>query len=170
MPQVAFAIRPAEPTDVPEIVAMVGELADYEHARHEAKATEADFHAALFAAQPALFALIAEDDAQQVAGFALYFLNFSTWLGKHGIYLEDLFVRPQYRGAGIGQALLGRLAQLCVERGYGRLEWWVLDWNEPALGFYRHLGAKAMDEWTVHRITGSELVALANRAPEYGEG
>lgn len=173
MEQVAFSIRPAEPSDVPAIIAMVRELADYEQALHEAQATEEHFHAALFAAQPAVFALVAEVAHTQggqpnMAGFALYFLNFSTWVGKHGIYLEDLFVRPQYRGAGIGQALLASLAQLCVERGYGRLEWWVLDWNEPALRFYHRLGARPMDEWTVHRVTGPDLTALAAQAPKQG--
>ncbi len=143
---------------------MVRELADYEQALHEAKATVEQFHAALFGTQPAVFALVAESGGS-VAGFALYFLNFSTWLGEHGIYLEDLYVRPQYRGTGIGKALLATLAQSCVDPGYGRLEWWVLDWNEPALEFYRGVGAQPMDEWTVQRITGPDLVSLAAHAP-----
>lgn len=100
--------------------------------------------------------------AYPLAGFALWFLNFSTWTGTHGIYLEDLFVRPELRGQGHGRALLQTLARLCVERGYQRLEWWVLDWNEPALRFYRSTGACPMDEWTVHRLTGDALRALAN--------
>ena len=99
-----------------------------------------------------------------VAGFALWFLNYSTWLGRHGIYLEDLYVTPALRGAGLGRALLGELARICVQRGYGRLEWWVLDWNAPARGFYESLGAVAMDEWTVHRLTGPALDALAGPA------
>jgi GNAT superfamily N-acetyltransferase len=107
----------------------------------------------------------AEGGAARLAGMALWFLNASTWLGRHGIYLEDLYVRPQYRGRGYGQALMATLAAICVERGYARLEWWVLDWNAPAIGFYESLGARAMDEWTVHRITGAELDALAGQAP-----
>lgn len=173
MEPIPFSIRPAEQDDVPQIVAMVRELAEYEEALHEAQATEEQFHAALFAPNPAVFALVAVHDdptGERIVGFALYFLNFSTWLGKHGIYLEDLYVRPQYRGSGIGQALLASLAQVCVDRGYGRLEWWVLDWNEPALGFYRHLGAQPMDEWTVHRVTGRELTALASQAPQRDRG
>lgn len=165
MGQIRYSIRPVEQSDVSEIVAMVRELADYEQALHEAQATPEQFHAALFAEHPAVFGLVAASDDTGVVGFALYFLNFSTWLGKHGIYLEDLYVRPQYRGSGVGQALLASLAQLCVERDYGRLEWWVLDWNEPALGFYRRLGARPMDEWTVHRVAGPELTALAAQAP-----
>lgn len=173
MEQIRYSIRPVTESDVPAIVAMVRELADYEQALHEAQATSEQFQAALFAEHPAVFALVAVVDDSEgsdanngIVGFALYFLNFSTWVGKHGIYLEDLYVRPQYRGSGIGQALLSSLARLCVERDYGRLEWWVLDWNEPALGFYRRLGARPMDEWTVHRVTGLELTALAAHAPQ----
>lgn len=155
------SIRPARPADVADILAMVRELADYEHALHEVVATEQQLTEALFSAHPALFGLVAELDDGSLAGFALYFRNFSTWLGRHGIYLEDLYVRPQYRGDGLGRALLAELAHLCVEQGYGRLEWWVLDWNEPALGFYRSLGAEPMDEWTVQRVTGDALNRLA---------
>jgi GNAT superfamily N-acetyltransferase len=153
-------IRTATPADVPLIHAMVRELADYERALSEAKATEQQLHDALFGARPAVFAHIAEDEGGEVVGFALWFLNFSTWNGTHGIYLEDLYVRPSARGAGHGKALLTELARLCVERGYGRLEWSVLDWNAPSIAFYRSLGALPMDEWTVYRLTGGPLAAL----------
>ncbi|WP_157246118.1 GNAT family N-acetyltransferase [Nonomuraea typhae] len=155
-------IRPATPGDVPEILAMVRELADYENAPQEVRSTEAQLHQALFGERPAAFAHVAEHDGR-AAGFALWFLNFSTWRGKHGIYLEDLFVRPRYRGEGYGRALLAELAAICVERGYQRLEWSVLDWNEPAIGFYKSLGAIPMDEWTVYRLTDEPLRALAGR-------
>jgi len=112
-----------------------------------------------------VFAHVAEHDGS-VVGFALWFLNYSTWLGKHGIYLEDLYVTPAVRGTGLGKALLAELAGICVERGYGRLEWWVLDWNSPARGFYASLGAVGMDEWTVHRLTGPALTALAAHASQ----
>jgi GNAT superfamily N-acetyltransferase len=152
-------IRPARPADVPAIVALVQELAEYERARDEAKATVDDLERALFGPSPAVFADVAEVDGE-VVGFALWFLNFSTWLGRHGIYLEDLYVQPAHRGAGLGRALLAGLARRCVERGYGRLEWSVLDWNEPAIGFYESLGAVRMDEWTVHRLAGDALRTL----------
>lgn len=139
---------------------MIGELAEYERAPDEVVATEDLLREALFAENPAVFALVAEDGGD-VVGFALWFRNFSTWLGRHGVYLEDLYVRPQHRGQGHGKALLSALARICVERDYGRLEWWVLDWNEPALQFYRSLGAVPMDEWTVHRVTGEPLRRLA---------
>jgi GNAT superfamily N-acetyltransferase len=154
-------IRPAKPEDVAEIHAMVRELADYEKSLDQAKATEQQFHDALFGERPAAFAHIAEDDEGRVLGFALWFLNYSTWTGVHGIYLEDLYVRPASRGAGYGKALLAQLARICVERGYQRLEWSVLDWNESALAVYRSQGAVPMDEWTVHRVTGAALTAMA---------
>ena len=157
-------IRAARPEDVAEILAMVRELADYERALDEVVATEEQLAAALFGDHPALFGLVVELDDASLAGFALYFLNFSTWLGRHGVYLEDLYVRPQHRGSGFGQELLAELARICVDRGYGRLEWWVLDWNEPALGFYRSIGAEPMDEWTVQRVTGPALARLAQSA------
>lgn len=157
-------IRPARAGDVPAILGLIRDLAVYERASDAAVATEADLRLALFAPEPAVFAHVAEDEGQ-VVGFALWFRNFSTWLGKHGIYLEDLYVRPEFRGRGYGRALLTELARIAVERGYGRLEWWVLDWNEPAIGFYGSLGAHAMDEWTVYRVTGEDLRALANQAP-----
>ena len=157
-------IRSAKPEDVAEIHAMVRELADYEKSLDEAKATAQQLNDALFGARPAVFAHVAEDEAGTVAGFALWFLNYSTWNGVHGIYLEDLYVRPAARGAGYGKALLAQLAGICVERGYGRLEWSVLDWNEPALAVYRSQGAVPMDEWTVHRLSGEALEALAGKA------
>ncbi|MEV4895991.1 GNAT family N-acetyltransferase [Nonomuraea sp. NPDC055795] len=153
-------IRPATPDDVSEILAMVAELADYEKVPHEARATEAQLRTALFGEQPAAFAHVAEHDGR-LAGFALWFLSFSTWRGVHGIYLEDLYVRPQHRGGGYGRALLAELARICVDRGYQRLEWSVLDWNAPAIGFYKKLGAIPMDEWTVYRLTDEPLRALA---------
>ena len=158
------SIRPARPEDVPEILTMVRELADYERALDEVVATEQQFTDALFGSNPALFGLVVELDDASLAGFALYFLNFSTWLGRHGVYLEDLYVRPEHRGSGFGRALLAALARICIDRGYGRLEWWVLDWNEPALGFYRSLGAQPMDEWTVQRVTGTALDQLAQQS------
>jgi GNAT superfamily N-acetyltransferase len=156
-------IRSATTDDVPAVLAMVRELAEYEHARNEALATEAQLRAALFGEHPAVFAHIAEDDETgEAVGFALWFLNFSTWQGKHGIYLEDLYVRPYARGGGHGRALLARLAQIAVERGYGRVEWSVLDWNEPSIGFYKSLGAVPMDEWTGFRLTGDALDSLGS--------
>ena len=154
-------IRPATAEDIPAIHAMVRELADYERAPDDAEATEEQLHSALFGPHPAAFAHIAEDDTTgSVVGFALWFLNFSTWKGVHGLYLEDLYVRPQSRGGGHGKALLTELARICVQRGYGRLEWSVLDWNEPSIGFYKSLGAVPMDEWTVFRLTGEPLAVL----------
>jgi GNAT superfamily N-acetyltransferase len=149
-------IRPARPDDVATVVRLVRELAEYERAASEVRLTETDLHAALFGPTPAVFCHVAEV-AGDVVGFAVWFLNFSTWLGRHGIYLEDLYVRPEHRGKGLGRALLGALARTCADRGYGRLEWWVLDWNEPAHGFYRSLGARPMDEWTVWRLDGENL-------------
>ena len=156
-------IRPAKPEDVAEIHAMVRELAEYEKALDEAKATPQHLQDALFGANPRVFAHIAEDDYGTVVGFALWFLNFSTWTGAHGIYLEDLYVRPSARGTGYGKALLAQLARVCVERGYTRLEWSVLDWNAPAIAVYRSQGAVPMDEWTVHRLTGDALREMAQR-------
>jgi GNAT superfamily N-acetyltransferase len=153
-------IRSATPEDVAEIRAMVRELADYEKSLPESRATEQQLHDALFAEHPAAFAHIAEDEQGRTVGFALWFRNYSTWTGVHGIYLEDLYVRPEFRGGGHGKALLTELARICVERGYGRLEWSVLDWNEPAIAFYKSLGAVSMDEWTVYRLAGAPLAAL----------
>jgi len=154
-------IRPARPDDIPAIHQLIRDLAEYERSLHEVTATQQDLGAALFAEQPALFAHVAEEDGQP-AGFALWFLNYSTWLGKHGIYLEDLYVKPERRGQGHGRALLAELARICAERGYPRLEWAVLNWISPARRFYESLGAAAMDEWTVYRLTGPALHALAS--------
>jgi GNAT superfamily N-acetyltransferase len=153
-------IRPARPADVPVIYQLIRDLAAYEKALPEVTGTEQDLRRALLADPPAVFAHVAEHDGE-VVGFALWFLNFSTWEGKHGIYLEDLYVRPDMRRFGLGRALLAELGRICLERGYPRLEWWVLDWNQPARAFYAALGAAEMDEWTVHRLTGPALRALA---------
>jgi len=150
-------IRRAGPPDVGPILAMVAELADYERSADQARMTVEQLHNALFGPSPALFGHVAVDPAGESVGFALWFLNFSTWEGTHGIYLEDLYVRPSARGGGYGKQLLQTLAAVCVERGYARLEWWVLDWNQPAIDFYRAAGAVAMDEWTVFRLTGPAL-------------
>ena len=157
-----MSIREAVPADVPEILAMIHELADYEKAPHEVVATPGLLRDALFGPEPGVYALMAEDDETgAVVGFALWFRNFSTWLGRHGVYLEDLYVRPSHRGHGYGKALLQELARIAVERGYGRFEWWVLDWNTPAIDFYRSIDAVPMDEWTVYRVTGEPLRRLA---------
>ncbi|MFD4833626.1 GNAT family N-acetyltransferase [Streptomyces uncialis] len=157
-------IRTAVPDDVPVIHAMVRELAEYEKALHEVRATEEQLRTALFGDHPAAFAHVAQDaETGEAIGFALWFLNFSTWRGVHGIYLEDLYVRPERRGGGHGKALLTELARICVDRGYERLEWSVLDWNKPSIDFYRSLGATPQDEWTVHRLTDTALKSLAAR-------
>jgi GNAT superfamily N-acetyltransferase len=154
-------IRNAVVEDVPAIIEMIRELAEYERALPEAQATEEQLRAALFDADPAVFGLMAADDTTgAVVGFALWFRNFSTWTGTHGVYLEDLYVRPAHRGAGHGRALLAALAGIAVERGYHRFEWSVLDWNAPAIGFYESLGARPMDEWTGFRLTGDPLKRL----------
>ena len=155
----SLAIREATPADTPLIRDLIRELAVYEQLESEAVATVEDLAAALFGPSPRVFCDIAELDGAPV-GFALWFYNFSTFVGRHGLYLEDLFVRPQARGAGAGRALLARLARRCVDEGLGRLEWAVLDWNAPAIGFYRSLGAAAMDGWTVNRLTGEALARL----------
>ncbi|GAB1341958.1 GNAT family N-acetyltransferase [Gemmatimonas sp.] len=154
-------LRAATPADVPVVRELIEGLAEYEKLRHECQATDALLHESLFGARRYAEVVLAEWDAQ-VAGFALFFHNFSTFLAKPGIYLEDLFVRPEHRGHGIGKALLVHLAQLAVERDCGRLEWSVLDWNVDAIGFYEKLGARAQDEWTVYRVTGTALTHLAS--------
>ena len=154
-------IRDATVDDVPVIVSLVRELATYEREPDAVVATEEQFRDALFTDVPRVSCLVAEDDGA-VVGFALWFLNFSTWLGRHGVYLEDLFVRPSARGRGHGKALLSELARIAVERGYGRVEWSVLDWNSTAQSFYRGLGAVPMDDWTVWRLTGAALTALGD--------
>lgn len=136
---------------------MVRELAEYERALNQVELTEAQLGAALFCEAPALFCQVAVSDADSVVGMALWFKSFSTWQGVHGIWLEDLYVRPAARGAGHGKALLASLAEIAAENEYGRLEWAVLDWNEPAIGFYRSLGAAPQDEWTTWRLTGTAL-------------
>ena len=153
-------IRPARAADIPAIHQMVRDLAEYERSLPEVSATEDDLRAALLGGHPSLFAHVAEEDGQ-VAGFALWFLNYSTWLGRHGIYLEDLYVRPERRGQGHGRALLAELARICVDRGYGRLDWSVLDWNSPTRRFYESLGAVTVDEWVIYRLTGPALHAVA---------
>ena len=153
-------IRAIEPGDVADVVRLVHDLALYEKSPELCRLTGEQLHVALFGPAPALFGLVAPDN-DGVGGFALYFLNFSTWEGVHGIYLEDLYVRPELRGAGLGKALLSRLARIAVERGYARVEWSVLDWNTPSIDFYRALGAIGMDEWTTFRLTGPALRTVA---------
>ena len=156
-------IRPARPQDVPAILGLIVDLAVYEREPDAVQTSESDLHAALFAAQPQVFAHVAVLD-EHIIGFALWYVTFSTWTGTHGIWLEDVFVRPEHRGAGAGKALLVALARICTERGYRRLEWWVLDWNAPAIGFYDSLGAHSMDEWTVRRLDGAALERLAGNS------
>ncbi|SCE96981.1 Acetyltransferase (GNAT) family protein [Micromonospora chaiyaphumensis] len=163
LPAQAPTIRPARPEDVPAVVAMVHELADYERAPEQCHLTEEQLTAALFGPAPALFGHVAVDPAGQPIGFALWFLNFSTWEGVHGVYLEDLYVRPAARGTGAGRLLLATLAAICVERGYRRLEWWMLNWN-PAARFYAAIGAAPMDEWVPYRLAGTALHDLAAQA------
>jgi GNAT superfamily N-acetyltransferase len=153
-------IVPAAPQDAQLICDLIRELAEYEKLAHEAVATPAMITDALFGRRPWAEALIARADGE-AAGFALYFHNFSTFLARPGLYLEDLFVRPRYRGRGIGKAFLARLAHIAVERGCGRFEWAVLDWNTPARKFYESLGARPISEWIVHRVAGDALTALA---------
>jgi GNAT superfamily N-acetyltransferase len=154
------AVRAIRPEDVPAVVGLVRELAEYEKAPDEARMTAEQLTAALFGDSPKLFGHVAVVDGD-VVGMALWFLNFSTWRGTHGIYLEDLYVRPAHRGTGLGKELLRTLAELCVQRGYSRLEWWVLDWNTPSIEFYRAHGAVPMDEWTVFRLTDEALRRFA---------
>ncbi|MDV3458002.1 GNAT family N-acetyltransferase [Sphingomonas sp. HF-S4] len=153
-------IRPATAADVPLILRLVRELAEFEREPDAVEATEPMLEAALFGERPAAEAVIAELGGEAV-GFALFFQNFSTWTGKPGIYLEDLYVTPAARGAGVGTALLRHLAGLALDRGCGRFEWSVLDWNEPAIQFYRAMGAVGMDEWRVQRVAGDALARLA---------
>ncbi len=154
-------IRFATPVDVPIITQLVHELAHYERSADQVVTTDNEIALALFADQPHVYCHVAEIDGE-VVGFALWFLNFSTWLGTPGIYLEDLYVREQARGAGVGTALMKELARLCVERGYSRFQWWVLDWNQPSIEFYRSLGAVAMEEWTVFRLSDEALLNFAS--------
>lgn len=156
-------VRPALESDVDQILRLVRDLAEYERSADQVRATAEQLRAALFGPAPAVHALVAEDGDGRVVGFALWFLNFSTWEGVHGIYLEDLYVEPAHQGSGLGKALLTALAEIAVQRGYGRFEWWVLDWNRPSIDFYRRLGAVAMDEGTVYRLTGDALQRVAAR-------
>ncbi|MBV9796247.1 MAG: GNAT family N-acetyltransferase [Actinobacteria bacterium] len=157
-------IRAAQVDDVPDIHRLIRALAEYERSLDRVAATEDDLREALFGGQPAAFAHVAEHEEAggegRVVGFALWFLNFSTWTGKHGIYLEDLFVDKEMRGHGYGKALLTELARVCTERGYQRLEWSVLKWNTPSIEFYQALGAQPMDEWDTYRLAGPALQAL----------
>ena len=173
----AFQVRPAKPADVAQMHSMIIELAEFEKAVDEVIATEKQLELALFGGTttskqsaktpfgtPALFAHVIEDPELpgHLAGMAIWFLNYSTWQGEHGIYLEDLYVRPKYRGQGLGKALLKKLAQICVENGYTRFQWWVLTWNQSAIDVYKGIGAVPMDEWVVYRLTGDKLTELAN--------
>ena len=168
MPTSTSRIRDARPSDVPAIVTLVRDLAEYEKEADAVEATEEHFHDALFPADPESarsHALVAETidvhGQTQIVGMAVWYVTFSTWTGRHGIWLEDLFVRPEHRGGGLGKALLARLAGIAVERGYRRLEWWVLRWNEPSIAFYDALGATPMDEWLHYRVDGQPLLDLA---------
>ncbi|GAA0996835.1 MULTISPECIES: GNAT family N-acetyltransferase [Tsukamurella] len=160
-------IRPATPADVPELLAMISELAAYNKAPDAAVATEEQLHEALFGEHPAVFAHLAtepgEDGAEVAVGMAVFFRTFSTWTGGYGIWLEDLYVRSTSRGGGHGKQLIASLAKLCADRGYPRLEWTVVEWNTPAIGFYRALGAVPMDDWTTQRLTGDALGSLASQ-------
>lgn len=158
-----IGVRPAAPEDLALIAALIRELAEYERLSHRVRFDEAELGAQLFGARPAAEVIIAEADGTP-AGFALFFHNFSTFEGRPGIYLEDLFVRPEARGTGLGRALLAHLARLADERGCARLEWAVLDWNTPSIGFYRKLGAIALDDWTVMRLDGAALRRLGDSA------
>ena len=158
-----FTLRPATPGDVPTVLALIRELAEYEQLAHAVVATEADLQAALFGDGHVAHAVLARDTQGDIAGFALYFFNFSTFVGKPGLYLEDLFVRPAFRRRGLGRALLAHLAQIALDRGCRRMEWSVLDWNAQAIAVYRAIGAEPMDEWTVQRLSGDALQRLAAR-------
>ena len=152
-------IRPAQRQEVGIVLQLIHDLAVYEKAPNEVEATEKKLLETIFASDPKVFCDLVEVDGE-IAGMAIWFLNYSTWQGKHGIYLEDLFIKPEFRGRGYGKALLKHLAKICDDKGYGRFQWWVLDWNSPAIEFYRSLGAVAMDEWTVYRVSGAPLKEL----------
>ena len=161
-PPMSLIIRRAEPNDAALVHGFVVKLAEYEKLGHEVEATVEQVRAHLFGEDPKVFCEIAELGGEPV-GFALWFYTFSTFQGRHGIWLEDLFVDPVARGTGVGKALLAHLARRCVDEGLGRFEWWVLDWNEPAIEFYKSQGAVMQDEWTVCRVSGAELTALAGK-------
>lgn len=163
-----MAIREAREDDLDEIVALIKELASYEKAPDQARATVDDLRSALFSDHPAVFCRIAETDEgvnSQIAGFALYFNNFSTWEGRPGLYLEDLFVRPKFRGRGFGGALLRHLAGIAVDNGCARMEWSVLKWNAPAIAVYDRIGGVPMDDWTTYRLAGDALTSFARKLP-----
>jgi len=155
-------VRDAVPDDVGQVVDLVRQLARYERSEDAVQATEEDFRRALFCTSPQVFALVAEAEGK-VIGIAVYFVSFSTWTGRHGLYLEDLFVVPEHRSRGVGRALLGSLAARALDRGCARLEWAVLDWNRPAIDFYRSLGAIANDDWTTFRLSGAALAEVGDR-------
>jgi GNAT superfamily N-acetyltransferase len=154
-------IRPAKREEVGEVLQLIQDLATYEKAPDQVEASEDALLNTIFAKEPRVFCDLVEVDGQ-IAGMAIWFLNYSTWQAKHGIYLEDLYIKPEFRARGYGKALLKHLAQICDREGYGRLQWWVLDWNSTAIEFYRSFGAEAMDEWTVYRTSGQALKDLGN--------
>jgi GNAT superfamily N-acetyltransferase len=154
-------IRPAKREEVGEVLQLIQDLATYEKAPDQVEASRDDLLNTIFAKEPRVFCDLVEVDGQ-IAGMAIWFLNYSTWQAKHGIYLEDLYIKPEFRAKGYGKALLKHLAQICDREGYGRLQWWVLDWNSPAIEFYKSFGAEAMDEWTVYRTSGQALKDLGN--------
>ena len=154
-------IRPAKSEEVGDVLQLIQDLATYEKAPDQVEASRDDLLNTIFAKEPRVFCDLVEVDGQ-IAGMAIWFLNYSTWQAKHGIYLEDLYIKPEFRARGYGKALLKHLAQICDKEGYGRLQWWVLDWNSPAIEFYRSFGAEAMDEWTVYRTSGQALKDLGN--------
>jgi GNAT superfamily N-acetyltransferase len=154
-------IRPAKREEVGEVLQLIQDLATYEKAPDQVEASRDDLLNTIFAKEPRVFCDLVEVDGQ-IAGMAIWFLNYSTWQAKHGIYLEDLYIKPEFRARGYGKALLKHLAQICDKEGYGRLQWWVLDWNSPAIEFYKSFGAEAMDEWTVYRTSGLALKNLGN--------
>ena len=154
-------IRPAQQDEVGIVLQLIHDLALYEKAPNEVEATEKELLETIFVDNARVFCDVVEVNGE-IAGMAIWFLNYSTWQGKHGIYLEDLFIKPEFRGKGYGKSLLQHLAKVCDERGYGRFQWWVLDWNSPAIEFYKSLGAVAMDDWTVYRVSGDPLKKLGN--------
>ena len=154
-------IRPAKREEVGDVLQLIQDLATYEKAPDQVEASKDDLLNTIFTKEPRVFCDLVEVDGQ-IAGMAIWFLNYSTWQAKHGIYLEDLYIKPEFRAKGYGKALLKHLAQICDREGYGRLQWWVLDWNSPAIEFYRSFGAEAMDEWTVYRTSGQALKDLGN--------
>ena len=153
-------IRSAQAKDVDSIHKLIVELAIYEKEPNAVTASVEDIEKSLFTDNPVAFCHVAEIDGE-IVGIAIWFLNYSTWLGKTGLYLEDLFVKPEFRGQGIGLEFMRTLAKLCIENGYERFQWWVLDWNEPSINFYKSIGAEAMDEWTVYRLSGQNLLNFA---------